>query len=266
MVKHIGGDKETLEWYSAMLQQMLGEGESNEDPGHAPHMLDDRPSDMTGDDFKAQARDQLCGNLMQRVKSGDSNQYSMYPNGVSLSVNRDGLDGEAKWGCKISDAQSCKNALDDMANGDSGRRGDGGKWMAAQITKDTGCGNITINFPDCSNCKEPEVEPTPPTMEDNPINNPNKPPVIIEGNSQCVNDGEDLASTMGMDIIIKQLQEKGGSYELDGSAGKNGDDECTELGQNETQGSPVGLGVIADARLRFCAPAGNKGYCEFCCP
>ena len=90
-------------------------------------MIDDRPSDMTGDDFKASARDQLCANLMQRVESGASNQYSMYPNGVSLSINHlDGLEGESKWGCKISDAQSCKNALDDMANGDSGRRGDGG--------------------------------------------------------------------------------------------------------------------------------------------
>lgn len=81
IVKHIGGDKETLQWYSAILQQMLGE---SNDSGRPPHMLDDRPSDMTGgDDLKELARDQLCGNLMRRVGSGDSNQYSMYPNGVS---------------------------------------------------------------------------------------------------------------------------------------------------------------------------------------
>jgi hypothetical protein len=259
MVKHIGGDKETLQWYSAMLQQMLGESESNNNPGRTPHMLDDRPSDMTGDDFKALARDQLCDNLMRRVESGDSNQYSMYPNGVSLSVGRDGLDGEAKWGCKISEAQSCKKALEDMANGDSGRRGDGGKWMAAQITKDTGCGNITINFPGCSHCKEPEVEAKPPTSEDNP----NKAPVIIEGNSQCGNDPGALSSLNAMEMIIKDLQDKGGACELDSSAGKNGDDECTELGYKTYPGEVLlGYGNFGNARLRFCAPAGNKGHRE----
>jgi hypothetical protein len=255
MVKHIGGDRETLQWYSAMLQQMLGESESNDDPGRTPHMLDDRPSDMTGDDFKAQAKDQLCDNLMRRVKSGESNQYSMYPNGVSLSINRDGLDGEAKWGCKISEAQSCENALDDMANGDSGRRGDGGKWMAAKITKDSGCGNITVNFPDCSNCKEPEVEPTPPTMEENPINNPNQPPVIVAGNSQCsTSDG--LASPIGLEIIINTLLEKGGACSQDSSDGKNGDDECSEIGSHKSNYD------VANAKIRFCGPAGQSGYCK----
>jgi hypothetical protein len=169
MVKHVGGNQETLQWYSAIIQQMLGE---SNDPGLPPHMLDDRPSDMTGDDFNALARHQICDNLMRRVESGDSNQYSMYPNGVSLSINRDGLDGEAKWNCKISEAQSCENALDDMANGDSGRRGDGGKWMAAEITKDTGCGNITVDFPNCSHCKS---EPKWPSLQDNPTSNPPSP-------------------------------------------------------------------------------------------
>lgn len=235
-----------------MLQQMLGGDDSNEeDPGRAPHMLNDKPSDMTGDDFKALARDQLCDNLMRRVESGDSNQYSMYPNGVSLSINRDGLDGESKWGCKISEAQSCKNALNDMANGDSGRRGDGGKWMAAEITKDSGCGNITINFPNCSNCK---TEPKPPTLEENPINTPPKPE-IVAGNSKC-DTGNGLANSIGVNVIIDKLLEKGGACELDGKAGKNGDDECTELGKHES------VYNIANARMRFCAPAGNNGYCE----
>ena len=142
-----------------------------------------------------------------------------------------------------------------MANGDSGRRGDGGKWMAAQITKDTGCGNITVNFPDCSNCKE---EPQPPSMEDNPINNPNQPPAIIAGNSQCDSD-QVMAAQIGMDIIIKSLLEKGGACTLDSSAGKSGDDECTELGKHTTNFD------VGNARLRFCAPAGNKDYCEFTC-
>ena len=53
MVKQIGGDQETLQWYSAMIQEMLSESgdESTDSPGRTPHMIDDRPSDMTGDDF-----------------------------------------------------------------------------------------------------------------------------------------------------------------------------------------------------------------------
>lgn len=203
-------------------------GESN-DSGRPPHMLDDRPSDMTGDDFKKLARDQLCGNLMRRVESGVSNQYSMYPNGVSLSINRDGLDGEAKWDRKISEAQSCKNALDDMANGDSGRRGDGGRWMAAQITKDTGCGNVTVNFPDCSHCK-PEARR--PSQQENPISNPSSP-VPIAGNSQCDSSGE-MAAETGMDVIINSLLERDDSCDQDSSAVKNGNDECTNMGTHKT--------------------------------
>jgi hypothetical protein len=248
MIKHIGGDRETLRWYSAMMQQMLA---GSNDPGHAPHMLDDRASDMTGDDFKAKARHQLCDNLMRRVLSGDSNQYSMY----GLSINRDGLEGEAKWGCKISGAQDCEDALDDMANGDSGRRGDGGKWMAVQTTKDTGCGNITIDFTECENCKEPETKPQRPSMADNPMNNPNKAPTIIAGNSEC-DTGDNRASRIGMDVIMKTLSKKSGACDLDGSAAKNGEDQCTELGKHE-----VLLG-IANARVRFCGPADRKGYCE----
>jgi hypothetical protein len=95
-------------------------------------------------------------------------------------------------------------------------------------------------------------------MEENPINNPNKQPVIIEGNSQCGNDGKGLSSQKGMEMIIKDLQAKGGACDLDGSAGKNGDDECTELGKAMYPGQ----GLMGNARLRFCAPAGNKGYCE----
>jgi len=254
-MKQFGGDIETLQWYDDMLQQMLGGdgGESKEkEHARAPHMLNDVASDMTGDDFKAMARDQLCDNLMRRVKSGDSNQYSMMPNGVSLSINRDGLDGESKWDCKIDNAQSCSDALNDMANGDSGRRGDGGKWMAAEITKDSGCGNITINFPKCTNCK-PAARP--PTLEENPINTPPKQEVVA-GNSKC-DTGNGLANSIGVNVIIDKLLEKDGACELDGKAGKNGDDECTELGKHTSNFN------IANARMRFCAPAGNKGYREF---
>ena len=64
---------------------------------------------------------------------------------------------------------------------------------------------------------------------------------------------------LGMDIIIKSLLEKGGACTLDSSAGKSGDDECTELGKHTTNFD------VGNAMLRFCAPAGNKDYCEFSC-
>jgi hypothetical protein len=169
-----------------------------------------------------------------------------------LSISRDGLEGEAKWGCKISGAQDCEDALDDMANGDSGRRGDGGKWMAVETTKDTGCGNITIHFSGCENCKP---KPRLPSMQENPINNPNQPPIIIAGNSQC-DSGDGLPLKVGLDVIISELLEKGGACELDNSADKNGEDECTELGSREI------VYTLGRTRLRFCGPAGKKGYCE----
>lgn len=129
-----------------------------------------------------------------------------------------------------------------MASGDSGRRGDGAKWMAAQITNDTGCGNVTVNFPDCSQCKSKR-----PSQQENPVSDPWWP---VAGNSQCDNSGS-AAGTL-IDAIINNLLDKDVSCDQDSSAGKNGDDECTEMGMHKT------LYVEMSARIRLCGPAGQK--------
>lgn len=243
VVPHYGGDQKTLQWYSIVINEMLtstGDEDTSKDPGKAPYMLDDTPSDMTGDDFKAVARDQLCHNVMQRIENGQPGLYSMTPYGVDITITRDAVDPNGS--CKLSDAQACERALDDMANKDSGRRGDGGKWMAAKITKDTGCGNFTLSFPDCSHCKD---EPQPQEPQDTaPL-----------ANSQCDN-GDGLATSIQVSGLINRIRMLPGTASQDSSTDKNGNDECTVLGL-EAEIPDAGYTSVT---MKLCGPAGMSKF------